>query len=189
MSHRPWPLSVVGTYHVWGTWFHARHLLNELLVLLRDFTRNYGNLNNNKLNIFEASKFQNYFFIFIIVVTWASFNLWRFADRYEKYPLHLWWSICWFREDHFREVITFLVLYVYENSFTLLASCMMGTFFFQTARFFHWLWSTSSCEHEKWWIDQCCSDILIAGICENPRNMVTELNDMLIDCILLVYFA
>lgn len=27
------------------------------------------------------------------------------ADRYKKYPLYMWWSICWSWKDHFREVI------------------------------------------------------------------------------------
>lgn len=129
---------------------------------------------------------------FIIVVTWASFNLWWFADWYKKYPLHLWWSICWFREDCFREVIPFSSAVCLWKFFYFVGYSYDGYILFQTARFFHWLWSTSSCKHEKWRIDQCCSDILIAGICENPHNMVTELNDTLIAfcfCILCNVYA
>lgn len=41
------------------------------------------------------------------------------AGRYNKHPFHLWWGICWFRENHFRTVPSSSVAVWGRKLFTL----------------------------------------------------------------------
>ena len=70
-----------------------------------------------QLNILDSLLFPE--LCFLIVVTCASYKYWWFTVGYHKYILHLWWSICWFGEDDFREVIPFFCAGCQTEIFTI----------------------------------------------------------------------
>lgn len=51
--------------------------------------------------------------------------------------------------------------------------------FSQTAGFVYWFWSSSTCEHENWWVNKCCSNILIIGISKHQETIRLMLENTL----------